>query len=480
MAADGRRGAPPIASSHAPQTNGTLRPRRSRGSPSGTMTWGRVDRRGRRPRPARGPSSPPAATLVDTAHGYADGASEELARHASRRARPPRRGRGLHQGRHLPAHRRARRRHLAAGAAAASSTRRWRASAPTTSTSGWSTPGATRPRSRRRSRRLEWAVTSGRARYVGVSNYSGWQSAHAATLHARGGRVPLVANEVEYSLLNRDGRGRGAPARRARSGSGCCRGPRWARGAHRASTATACRPTRGRRPASTRASPRATWTTTRAQVVDAVAIAAQRPRGVSRRGGAGLGARPAGRRRTDRRARAPRPSCGTALASEDARAAGRAGVGAGRGLGLSRSADGAASEPAGVSSESTRSSSPRSSASSPSSASYSSSSRPEVDAVVVLVVGVVELVVLVAVVVVVVVVVVLVVVTAVDLERGDLAVGLEQRLVVGLEGVGDVLVGGDDRGVVLAAAGAAASRWRSRAATRWPVRHADRRSWCRP
>jgi aryl-alcohol dehydrogenase-like predicted oxidoreductase len=49
---------------------------------------------------------------------------------------------------------------------------------------------------------LEWAVTSGRARYVGVSNYSGWQAAHAATLMSAR-RVPLVANEVEYSLLNR-------------------------------------------------------------------------------------------------------------------------------------------------------------------------------------------------------------------------------------------------------------------------------------
>jgi aryl-alcohol dehydrogenase-like predicted oxidoreductase len=49
---------------------------------------------------------------------------------------------------------------------------------------------------------LEWAVTSGRTRYVGVSNYSGWQAAHAATLlSARG--IPLVANEIEYSLLNR-------------------------------------------------------------------------------------------------------------------------------------------------------------------------------------------------------------------------------------------------------------------------------------
>ena len=49
---------------------------------------------------------------------------------------------------------------------------------------------------------LSWAVTSGRARYVGVSNYSGWQVAHAATLLSAN-RIPMVANEIEYSLLNR-------------------------------------------------------------------------------------------------------------------------------------------------------------------------------------------------------------------------------------------------------------------------------------
>jgi len=49
---------------------------------------------------------------------------------------------------------------------------------------------------------LEWAVTSGRARYAGVSNYSGWQAAHAATLMSAN-RITLVANEIEYSLLHR-------------------------------------------------------------------------------------------------------------------------------------------------------------------------------------------------------------------------------------------------------------------------------------
>ncbi len=51
---------------------------------------------------------------------------------------------------------------------------------------------------------LDAAVTSGRARYVGISNYSGWQSARAATWQQVRGSVPLVATQVEYSLLNRD------------------------------------------------------------------------------------------------------------------------------------------------------------------------------------------------------------------------------------------------------------------------------------
>jgi len=50
---------------------------------------------------------------------------------------------------------------------------------------------------------LEWAVTSGRARYVGVSNYSGWQAARAYSL-LESVRVPLVANQIEYSLGTRD------------------------------------------------------------------------------------------------------------------------------------------------------------------------------------------------------------------------------------------------------------------------------------
>ena len=48
------------------------------------------------------------------------------------------------------------------------------------------------------------AVTSGRVRYVGVSNFTGWQTAQAATWQrAWPGRVPLVSTQVEYSLLQR-------------------------------------------------------------------------------------------------------------------------------------------------------------------------------------------------------------------------------------------------------------------------------------
>jgi aryl-alcohol dehydrogenase-like predicted oxidoreductase len=51
---------------------------------------------------------------------------------------------------------------------------------------------------------LDAAVASGRVRYVGVSNYVGWQTATAATWQrAWPGRTPLVATQVEYSLLAR-------------------------------------------------------------------------------------------------------------------------------------------------------------------------------------------------------------------------------------------------------------------------------------
>ena len=51
---------------------------------------------------------------------------------------------------------------------------------------------------------LDHAVASGKTRYVGVSNYSGWRIGRAATWQqAVPGRAPLVANQVRYSLLDR-------------------------------------------------------------------------------------------------------------------------------------------------------------------------------------------------------------------------------------------------------------------------------------
>ena len=48
------------------------------------------------------------------------------------------------------------------------------------------------------------AVATGRARYVGVSNFTGWQTAQAATWQrAWPGRAPLGSTQMEYSLLQR-------------------------------------------------------------------------------------------------------------------------------------------------------------------------------------------------------------------------------------------------------------------------------------
>ncbi|MFC5176975.1 aldo/keto reductase [Nocardioides taihuensis] len=51
---------------------------------------------------------------------------------------------------------------------------------------------------------LDLAVSSGRASYVGVSNYSGWQTGQAAAWQrAVPGRAVLASTQVEYSLLSR-------------------------------------------------------------------------------------------------------------------------------------------------------------------------------------------------------------------------------------------------------------------------------------
>lgn len=52
---------------------------------------------------------------------------------------------------------------------------------------------------------LDYAYTTGKARYVGMSNYSGWQIARAATKQQSNSmKAPLTTIQNEYSLLNRD------------------------------------------------------------------------------------------------------------------------------------------------------------------------------------------------------------------------------------------------------------------------------------
>ncbi len=60
---------------------------------------------------------------------------------------------------------------------------------------------------------LDTAVASGKARYVGVSNYSGWQLAAAASWQrAVPGRAQLASVQMEYSLLQRGVEREVAPA----------------------------------------------------------------------------------------------------------------------------------------------------------------------------------------------------------------------------------------------------------------------------
>jgi aryl-alcohol dehydrogenase-like predicted oxidoreductase len=60
---------------------------------------------------------------------------------------------------------------------------------------------------------LDAAVTSGKVRYAGVSNYCGWQLATAA-VSQRGKSSALVSTQMEYSLLERGLEREVAPAAR--------------------------------------------------------------------------------------------------------------------------------------------------------------------------------------------------------------------------------------------------------------------------
>ncbi|HEV2930776.1 MAG TPA: aldo/keto reductase, partial [Propionibacteriaceae bacterium] len=63
---------------------------------------------------------------------------------------------------------------------------------------------------------VDHAVSTGRVRYAGVSNFVGWQTAQAATWQcAFPGRTPITSAQVEYSLLARRAEVEVLPAVRA-------------------------------------------------------------------------------------------------------------------------------------------------------------------------------------------------------------------------------------------------------------------------
>ena len=74
---------------------------------------------------------------------------------------------------------------------------------PTTSTSTRSTSGTGRRRSRRRSGRSSTSCESGKVRYVGCSNFAGWQVMKALGIADRTGLPRFVSQQVYLSLQER-------------------------------------------------------------------------------------------------------------------------------------------------------------------------------------------------------------------------------------------------------------------------------------
>ena len=63
---------------------------------------------------------------------------------------------------------------------------------------------------------LDYAVNSGKARYVGVSNFTGWQLAQSATMqNPLFGKALVASVQTEYSLLNRSSENELIPAAQA-------------------------------------------------------------------------------------------------------------------------------------------------------------------------------------------------------------------------------------------------------------------------
>lgn len=180
----------------------------------GTMTWGRdTDEHEAKDQLAAFVEA--GGTLVDTAAGYGDGASEELvgrligevaarddlviATKAGIARRGGERVVDVSRGRLLAALDASLRR-LGVDHVDLWQVHTWSDDVPLEETLG----------------ALDAAVATGRAAYVGVSNYAGWQTAQAATWQgAVPGRAPLASTQVEYSLMRRDAEDEVLPAARA-------------------------------------------------------------------------------------------------------------------------------------------------------------------------------------------------------------------------------------------------------------------------
>jgi aryl-alcohol dehydrogenase-like predicted oxidoreductase len=171
----------------------------------GTMTWGREtseDDAAAQLRAFRDAGG----TLVDTADIYVDGASERvlgrlladvvprsellIATKANGPTGPGPMGRGLSRG-HLLAALDASLERLDLDYVDLWQVHAWDPHTPLVETLG----------------ALTTAVASGRVRYVGLSNFTGWQTAKVAALVSAGGYgaagLPLVSTQMEYSLLAR-------------------------------------------------------------------------------------------------------------------------------------------------------------------------------------------------------------------------------------------------------------------------------------
>ena len=124
-------------------------------------------------------------------------------------------------------------------ALAITSSRRARAacagSAPTTSTCIRCTGPIRSRRSTRPCARSTTSCSPGKVRYIGSSNFAGWQIADADWTSRTNGWARIVSAQNQYSLVERRVENEVIPACAA-SASACCRSSRWRAGCSRAST----------------------------------------------------------------------------------------------------------------------------------------------------------------------------------------------------------------------------------------------------